>query len=89
MRHGRRLDKGDSPAHERKLNETLARTLLGRHLGDIKENIDWRQTAIRLGRFLSEIHSVPVDDLQSLEITVCSDLKMSLLKKRKDSQWTP
>jgi aminoglycoside phosphotransferase (APT) family kinase protein len=42
--------------------------------GDIKENIDWRQTAIRLGRFLSELHSVPMDDLQLLEIPVCSDL---------------
>jgi aminoglycoside phosphotransferase (APT) family kinase protein len=160
MRHGRRLDKGESLAHERKLNETLVRTLLERHFpqhpfgdapveylaegqdfmvfavagwafrfpkraetadwlvkeqklldyleprvslavpsfthrgepsdlfpfpfvgyrllpgvaGDIKENIDWRQTAIRLGRFLSELHSVPVVDLQSLEIPVCSDL---------------
>jgi aminoglycoside phosphotransferase (APT) family kinase protein len=38
------------------------------------ENIDWHQTAIRLGRFLSELHSTAIDDLHSLEVPVCSDL---------------
>jgi aminoglycoside phosphotransferase (APT) family kinase protein len=42
--------------------------------GDMTDNIDWGRTAIRLGRFLSELHSVADDDLHSLEIPLCTDL---------------
>ena len=41
--------------------------------GDIRENVDWHQTAVRLGRFLSDLHSIAMDDLHLLDVPVRAD----------------